>query len=68
MLRHHSNEWKTIVLKHKLKGWETIDEKLSSHQEGHQMGGKTNQRKKPFMLEGFYEHLVRWIAVDDQAC
>ena len=46
------------MLLKQLKGWETI-------------GASTKPapgEREEFSLPGFYERLVKWIAVDDQAC
>lgn len=56
--RKHAEQYQHWVLEHKLKGWETL--------------GKTDNEQGPgarpqFTLEGFYERLVCWIAVDDQS-
>ncbi|KAJ7468179.1 hypothetical protein FB451DRAFT_389795 [Mycena latifolia] len=49
--------WEMVVLK-QLKGWETV---------GQAKGSSEGAEREPFSLPGFYERLVRWIAVDDQS-
>ncbi|GLB38433.1 hypothetical protein LshimejAT787_0502980 [Lyophyllum shimeji] len=54
----HSREYTGFVLSYKLKGWEALVSASRDHRPG---------ERPPFTLEGFYEHLIRWIAVDDQS-
>ena len=46
-----------MVITHELKGWE---DHIST-------AGAFPKQHEKFTLEGFYEPLVRWVAVDDQA-
>jgi hypothetical protein len=55
----HSPLYRELVLTNKLKGWERFASSRSQSQ-------PSGCAKEEFTLEGFYERLVRWIAVDDQ--
>lgn len=59
LLSKHEKIYNEVVILKKLKGWETINQSKggSAHQTGEREG---------FSLKGFYERLLRWIAVDDQ--
>jgi hypothetical protein len=46
-----------MVILQKLKGWEELGSAEASPHDKEQV---------PFSVDGFYERLVRWIAVDDQ--
>lgn len=55
----HEKVWREVVVLQKLKGWK-------------ELGGTTTHsdlepgRNGHFSIEGFYERLLRWVAVDDQ--
>ncbi|KAF4617427.1 hypothetical protein D9613_006423 [Agrocybe pediades] len=53
----HGTEWRQIVLVEQLKGWE----KISS------IKPVPKEVKEEFTLQGFWDRLARWIAVDDQS-
>ena len=55
----HPHLYRHFVITNKLKGWETIDD-------GHDWNG--SYERAEFTLDGFYQRLIRWIAVDDQVC
>ncbi|THU83592.1 hypothetical protein K435DRAFT_871131 [Dendrothele bispora CBS 962.96] len=57
-LRSHGKTWTEIILIKKLKGWEKLARDLPTETE--------TRARPPFTLEGFYERLLKWIAVDDQ--
>jgi hypothetical protein len=57
MKDEHLKVWQDVVVLEKLKGWKDIGTSPSYLESG--------QREK-FSIEGFYERLLRWIAVDDQ--
>ena len=48
-----------MVVLRQLKGWKEIGA-LTVEEEP--------LEREPFSLTGFYERLVRWVAVDDQVC
>jgi hypothetical protein len=53
----HGKVWRELILLKQLKGWETI-------------GASTQTapgEREEFSIPGFYDRLVKWIAVDDQA-
>ena len=52
----HGKLYREIVVLKKLKNWETI----------HQFATREKPPREPFSLPGFYERLIKWIAVDDQ--
>lgn len=53
----HEAMWLQIVILQELKGWRDAGCLNSNH-----------QNREPFSLTGFYERLLKWIAVDDQVC
>ncbi|KAJ7794068.1 hypothetical protein B0H14DRAFT_2622246 [Mycena olivaceomarginata] len=53
----HEKVWHDIVLLKQLKGWETLGTSNKNSPSG---------EHEPFSLPGFYNRLVKWIAVDDQ--
>ena len=52
----HGKLYREIVVLKKLKTWETIDQSAAREKLSHE----------PFSLPGFYERLIKWIAVDDE--
>lgn len=65
--KFHAEEWVRLVIAEKLKGWETIEGKLMDYRcRQSATMAQTAQMREEFTLEGFYERLVRWVAVDDQ--
>ncbi|KAJ7790833.1 hypothetical protein B0H14DRAFT_2625605 [Mycena olivaceomarginata] len=54
----HEKVWHDIVLLKQLKGWETLGTSNKNSPSG---------EHEPFSLPGFYNRLVKWIAVDDQS-
>lgn len=56
-LQRHGSLWRDVVLLKQLKGWEKMG---ISHKDSPSGG------RERFSLPGFYERLVKWIAVDDQ--
>jgi hypothetical protein len=63
-IRNHLKEehealWRDVVVLEKLKGWKDV-----GNSPGYSESGRTRNEK--FTIEGFYEKLLRWIAVDDQ--
>lgn len=57
---HHEALWLDIVVSKELKGWQDV-------RSGSAQAPNTMERE-PFSLVGFYERLLKWIAVDDQVC
>jgi hypothetical protein len=57
----HETVWREVVLLEKLKGWKEIGNHPS-----HSSSDPETRRNERFSIEGFYERLLRWIAVDDQ--
>ncbi|KAF5353589.1 hypothetical protein D9758_013794 [Tetrapyrgos nigripes] len=55
----HGQSWREIVLIKQLKGWEALANGLPQEDQ--------SKPRPSFTLEGFYERLLRWIAVDDQS-
>ncbi|CAA7268998.1 unnamed protein product [Cyclocybe aegerita] len=53
--------WREVVLLKQLKGWEELGVK------GCVEDGQNERERETFTLAGFYQRLVRWIAVDDQS-
>jgi hypothetical protein len=53
----HEKVWHDMVLLKQLKGWETLGTSNKNSPSG---------EHEPFSLPGFYNRLVKWIAVDDQ--
>ena len=55
----HGKVWRDVVVLRQLKGWKEV-------------GAVTLEDEprewEPFSLAGFYERLVKWVAVDDQVC
>ncbi|KAF8831071.1 hypothetical protein HHX47_DHR1000060 [Lentinula edodes] len=62
LLRHHQKAWTNTVVLKKLKGWEEVVRKADPDTRS-----KIPKEKLPFTIEGFREHLERWVAVDDQS-
>ncbi|KAJ7834015.1 hypothetical protein B0H13DRAFT_2110220 [Mycena leptocephala] len=54
----HGKVWKDMVLLKQLKNWETLEASTT----------QAPDEREEFSLPGLYESLVKWIAVDDQAC
>ncbi|KAJ7735047.1 hypothetical protein B0H16DRAFT_1765616 [Mycena metata] len=54
----HAKVWRDMVLLKQLKGWETLGTSNKETPSG---------TRETFSLPGFYERLVKWIAVDDQS-
>ncbi|PPR02336.1 hypothetical protein CVT24_011679 [Panaeolus cyanescens] len=52
----HKKLWREMVMINRLKGW---DQQCSDNPE--------SRERLPFSIEGFHEHLVKWIAVNDQS-
>jgi hypothetical protein len=65
-IRNHLKEehemlWRDVVVLEKLKGWKDVGNSPSYSE-----SGRTRNGSEKFTIEGFYERLLRWIAVDDQ--
>ena len=54
----HGKDWDVVVLR-QLNGWKEVGA-LTVEDEP--------REQEAFSLAGFYERLVRWVAVDDQVC
>jgi len=52
----HGKLYREIIILKKLKNWETIDQSAT----------REKPLREPFSLPGFYEWLIKWIAVNDQ--
>lgn len=50
----HYRTWRELVMLNQLKGWTDISKECPEDE------------REAFSLQGFYERLLRWIAVDDQ--
>lgn len=66
-LRHHFKTkhykvWREIVVMKQLKGWMQLGVTASEKPQGIHHP----RAREPFSLAGFYERLIKWIAVDDQ--
>ena len=59
--RYHETEWVNTVQHKKLKGH------IEPHEQHNGTGGDSPAQEAPFTVAGFYERLIRWIIVDDQA-
>jgi hypothetical protein len=55
----HETLWRDVVVLEKLKGWKDIGNSPTYSEPG-------RAHNEKFTIEGFYERLLRWIAVDDQ--
>ncbi|KDQ52761.1 hypothetical protein JAAARDRAFT_50161 [Jaapia argillacea MUCL 33604] len=60
--KDHGEMWRGVVITEKLKGWEEL--KAGCRPGLSEVG--CNERE-PFSVKGFLDHLVKWIAVDDQS-
>lgn len=56
-LKTHDKLWSDLVLLKQLKGWDRMGTSNKNSPSG---------EREAFSLPGFYERLVKWIAVDDQ--
>ncbi|KAI0053800.1 hypothetical protein FA95DRAFT_490590 [Auriscalpium vulgare] len=65
---YHYPEYKEITVKHKFKYWERLlsDDTTTSRTDGPQ-ARPTAYRNRVYEQAGFFERLVRWMVVDDQA-
>lgn len=57
MKNKHLKVWREMVVKMSLKGWEDRVDVASRHRRGD---------TEEFTLQGFYDRLLKWVAVDDQ--
>lgn len=55
----HGKVWRDVVVLRQLKGWKEVGAFTLEDEP---------REREPFSLAGFYERLVRWVAVDDQVC
>lgn len=63
LLKHHQLSWEDMVIKERLKNWQTVEQgRLDALRKGIKI------IKEPFTSDGFYERLVHWVATDDQVC
>ncbi|KDQ54439.1 hypothetical protein JAAARDRAFT_49389 [Jaapia argillacea MUCL 33604] len=60
--KDHGEMWRGVVITEKLKGWEEL--KAGCCPGLSEVGCNEHE---PFSVEGFLDHLVKWIAVDDQS-
>jgi len=60
MMKEHGKYWRDIVILKQLKGWEQLG--------AMPVDGLRPCEREPFSLGGFYDRLIRWVAVDDQVC
>ena len=55
----HGRYWRDMVLLKHLKGWKKLGTSNKDSPSG---------QHETFSLDGFYDRLTKWIAVDDQVC
>ncbi len=59
-LQSHNELWEDVIILKQLKHWQEVAKFQQRHTDSN------GQQHEPFTLSGFYERLLRWIAIDDQ--